>query len=113
MAQANEIIPKGVALFVYSKGDPKESIINAVNMGRDTDCVAAVSSGLAGALNGAASLPQEWIEQVNTATQNDPYTNNKRTMRETSDGLFAAYLARRPPQQKWLDKMGEKAFLAE
>ena len=73
MAQANEIIPKGVALFVFSKGDPKESIINAVNMGRDTDCSAAVSSGLSGALNGGASLPQEWIEQVDTATLGDPY----------------------------------------
>jgi len=113
MAQANEIIPKGVAIFVFSKGDPKESIINAVNMGRDTDCSAAVSSGLSGALNGGASLPQEWIEQVDAATHDDPYTNNKRTMRETSDGLFAAYLARRAKQQQWLDKMSDEAFLAE
>jgi len=50
---------------------------------------------------------------VDTATHSDPYTNNKRTMRETSDGLFAAYLARRAKQQQWLDKMGDEAFLAE
>ena len=32
-----------------------------VNMGRDTDCVAAVAGGIAGALSGSESIPADWI----------------------------------------------------
>jgi ADP-ribosylglycohydrolase len=97
LAQAHEIVSKGLAIFAMHKGDPKESIITAVNFGRDTDCLAAVAGGLAGALSGAGALPQEWITQVNEATKVDPYTNSHLTIDETADGLYAAFQAR---QQK-------------
>lgn len=48
----------------------------------------------AGALSGVSSLPREWIDQVNTATAADPYTNNYRTIEETAEGLHDAYLAK-------------------
>ena len=60
-------------------------------MGRDTDCITAVAGGIAGALSGTASLPVEWIEQVDKATQNLRCTNNKRTMRQHADGLYDAF----------------------
>jgi ADP-ribosylglycohydrolase len=91
MSQANEVVSKGLAVFALTKGDPKQAILVSCNFGRDTDCLAAVASGLAGALNGAASLPKEWIEQVNKATLADPYTNSKRTIEQTADGLLEAY----------------------
>lgn len=93
MSLANEIVSKGLAVFAFCKGEPKEAIIAAVNFGRDTDCLAAVAGGLAGALSGAASLPHEWIRQVDDATRVDPYTNNGRTIEETADGLLKAYRA--------------------
>lgn len=94
MSQANEIVSKGLAVFAVSSGDPRQAIITAVNFGRDTDCLAAVAGGLAGAFSGASALPSEWIAQVNEATQQDPYTNSRRTIQETADGLFAAFSAR-------------------
>ena len=112
MSQANEIVAKGLALFAFTKGNPKEAILLAVNFGRDTDCLAAVASGLAGALSGPSALPQEWIDQVNEATQLDPYTNSNRSIEETAGGLFEAFLARRKRLDEYLKLMGEAEFLA-
>ena len=93
-SQANEIVAKGLAVFAIAQGNPKRAILIAVNFGRDTDCLAAIAGGLAGALSGASELPPEWIEQVNEATREDPYTNNRRTIEETADGLLEAFVTR-------------------
>ncbi len=85
-------------------GDLKKAIITAVNLGRDTDCAAAVAAGLTGALGGTASLPEEWIRQVDYATSVHRFTNSKRTLRECADGLYGAF-------QNRLNKM--RAYAAE
>jgi len=105
ISQANEIVSKGLAVFALVKGDPKAAILTAVNFGRDTDCLAAVAGGLSGALSGTASLPAEWIAQVNDATGRDPYTNNRRTIEETADGLFGAFKAKMRSQQEYVRLM--------
>jgi len=91
-AQANEIVSKGLAIFAATKGDVRQSVLTAVNFGRDTDCLAAVAGGLAGALSGASGLDQKWIDTVNAATKADPYTNSKLDIDETTEGLHAAVL---------------------
>ena len=106
-SQANEIVAKGLALFAACKGDPKEAILTAVNFGRDTDCLAAIAGGLAGALAGSNAVPREWIEQVDTATRQDPYTNSHRTIQETAEGLYSAFEARRQRLKGYLQLMGE------
>jgi len=112
MSEASEVVPKGLALFVKTRGKPRQAIVAAVNFGRDTDCLAAIAGGLAGALSGASELPQEWIAQVNEATRKDPYTNDQRTIEETADGLFAAYLARRRRLEAQLQLMGAEGYLS-
>jgi ADP-ribosylglycohydrolase len=89
-ATASETVTKAFALFVYTKGDPREAILAAVNFGRDTDCLAATAGGLAGALSGIAGVPAEWIEQVDAATAVNPYTNTVCTIKEHADGIYAA-----------------------
>lgn len=37
-----------------------ECVLKAVNLGDDTDTVAAIAGGLAGALYGYDSIPQDW-----------------------------------------------------
>lgn len=111
MSQANEIVSKGLAVFALTQGDPREAIITAVNFGRDTDCLAAVAGGLAGALSGIRSLPPSWIEQVNAATLEDPYTNNRRTIEETADGLLEAFIARQRWLRSYLKLMGDPDYL--
>jgi len=110
-SQANEVVSKGLAIFALSKGNPRDAILTAVNFGRDTDCTAAVAGGLAGALSGGVALPEKWISQVNEATLADPYTNNRRTIEETADGLFEAYCVRHHRLHDYLVAMGDPDFL--
>lgn len=105
LAQANEIVAKGLALFALHKGNPKEAIISAVNFGRDTDCLAAIAGGLSGALSGINAIPKDWIDQVNAATKKDPYTNNHRTIEETADGLYEAFLAKQKNLKEYVRLM--------
>jgi ADP-ribosylglycohydrolase len=88
MSMADEVVNKGFAVFRVAGGDPNACIIGSVNFGRDTDCLAAISGGLAGALNGSGSIPEEWIATVDAATKANPYTVSQRTLCETADGLY-------------------------
>ena len=40
----------------------KECVLKAVNLGQDTDTVAAVAGGLAGILYDYKNIPSEWID---------------------------------------------------
>lgn len=42
----------------------KECVLTAVNLGDDTDTVAAVAGGLAGALYGYDAIPKEWLNKL-------------------------------------------------
>ncbi len=91
---ANEVVTKAVCIFRMTRGNTWEAMKAAVNMGRDTDCLAAVSAGIAGALSGAGSIPDAHLKQVDYATSVNPHTCCKLTLRETSDGLYEAFKAR-------------------
>lgn len=93
-SSANEVVTKAVCIFRMVKGITKDAIIAGVNLGRDTDCLAAVSAGISGALTGGVSIPGEWVDQVDKATKLNIYTNTQRTIQENSDGLYNAYKAR-------------------
>lgn len=112
ISRANEVVSKGLGLLALNGPDVEKTILDACNFGRDTDCTAATSCGLAGTLAGSGPIPEEWIEQVNTATKNDPYTNNKRTIEETADQLHAAYMAQRRRLQDYLKMMDEGDYLS-
>jgi ADP-ribosylglycohydrolase len=49
---------------VMTTTDYKSCVLKAVNLGEDTDTVAAVAGGLAGILYGYENIPQEWRETL-------------------------------------------------
>lgn len=102
---ANEVVTKGVCIFRMVKGNAKEAILSGVNLGRDTDCLAAVSAGISGALTGSASIPQEWIDQLDRAAKLNIYTNTQRTLQEHADGLYHAFKSRLAKMRKYAEEM--------
>lgn len=103
---ANEIVTKAICVLRMTRGNTWEAMKAGVNMGRDTDCLTAVAAGICGALSGADSIPPEIIKQADYATSLNPHTNSKRTLRETSDGLYNAFKARLAKMKTYVDRMG-------
>jgi ADP-ribosylglycohydrolase len=92
-SSGEEVVSRGLAIFVKTKGNVKDSILWGANFGRDTDCTAAIAGGLSGALSGAEGIPQEWIEKIDEATEkNNRITVCSRTLAETARGLHNSIL---------------------
>jgi ADP-ribosylglycohydrolase len=49
---------------VLTTDNYRDCVLKAVNLGDDTDTVAAVAGGLAGALYGYAGIPKEWLDTL-------------------------------------------------
>ena len=101
---ANEIVTRAVCVFKMTRANAWETIKAAVNLGRDTDCCAAVSSGLSGALSGTGSIPKDIIKQLDYASIN-PHTNSQGTMRQHSNGLYNAFKARMRKMKAYVEEM--------
>jgi ADP-ribosylglycohydrolase len=104
-SSANEVVTKAVCIFRLANGNPQEAIIAAVNLGRDTDCLAAIVGGISGALSGSGAIPEDWIRQVDYATGKMPVTNSRRTLRQHADGLYEAFRARLHKLRVFADTM--------
>ena len=53
------------ALWCFMTTDNyKDCVLKAVNLGEDTDTVAAISAGLAGLHYGYEAIPKKWVEQI-------------------------------------------------
>jgi ADP-ribosylglycohydrolase len=105
ISNAVEVLSGGLACFLIADGKPREAIIYAVNLGRDTDCKAYVAGGLSGALRGIKAVPQEWIETVEKEVVNDPYTVSKRTARQAAEGLYHACINEMQKTQKSMSEI--------
>lgn len=63
-AFALEMIPCALALVAIARGDARQAILGAVNLGRDADTIGSMAGELAGALGGARALPAEWVDRI-------------------------------------------------
>jgi ADP-ribosylglycohydrolase len=71
IADARETVPVALALFGLAGGDPRQTIINGANFGRDADTIASMAGALAGAWRGASALPPAWVEKVKADSPRD------------------------------------------
>lgn len=66
-----DLAPEAVALtfvaVLAGGGDFRETVLNAVNLGRDADTIAAMAGGIAGAMSGIDAVPSDWLPAVAVA----------------------------------------------
>lgn len=55
---------EGVLWCLFNSNNYKEAVLKAVNLGGDTDTIAALTGGIAGLMYGYDSIPVEWIEKI-------------------------------------------------
>lgn len=103
MNRGYEVVTKGLALFRYFGGDVKATMVAAANFGRDTDCLASVAAGLAGALSGVSNIPRDWIAQVDAAAKVNRFTLMNLTLDEQAEILLRALLRWHASQRAAVD----------
>jgi ADP-ribosylglycohydrolase len=59
-----EELPVALGFLVAHQGRFRESVLGAVNYGRDSDSIATMAGAIAAALGGAEAVPQEWARGV-------------------------------------------------
>lgn len=68
---AIEELPIAIGMLVVAQGRYRPAVLGAVNYGRDADSTATMTGAVAGALGGAAAVPQEWSAAVAQASRTD------------------------------------------
>jgi ADP-ribosylglycohydrolase len=66
-----EELPVALGMLVVAAGDYRETVLGAVNYGRDSDSIAVMGGSIAGALNGREAVPDEWVNAVSEASRLD------------------------------------------
>ncbi len=92
-ADGVETAAEALALFQITKGDIREGMIGATNLGRDTDCIGGMLGPISGAFKGIDEVPLEWVEQCDKAIAGNPYTMQKIPMKELSWKLYEALIS--------------------
>ena len=77
-----ELLPITMAILHLCGGDVNRSMIEAASFGRDCDTTASMAGSIAGAMQGASAIRQDWIETVEQANvdffeevEGDPQAN--------------------------------------
>lgn len=104
-ADAVETAAEALALFWITKGDVREGLIGATNIGRDTDCIAGMLGSICGAYKGIHGVPSEWVDTVQAAINSNRYTLQRLSMRDTAIKLTEAVEANLNRLQRQVSEM--------
>ncbi len=61
---APEAVSLAMAAVLYGEGSYVETLLFAVNLGRDADTIAAMAGAVAGAISGYTAIPENWKQAV-------------------------------------------------
>jgi len=62
--ESNEAIPTAFGVFFATNGEPMDAIIMATNIGGDSDTIASIVGGMAGAFKGIEAFPKDMVKKV-------------------------------------------------
>jgi len=86
---APEAVGLAFGILAASRGNYKDAVLGAVNIGRDTDTIAAICGAVSGAMLGASVIPSEWTERITTSRGICIRSVQGMNIRETADALAA------------------------
>lgn len=66
-----EELPIALGMLLIHDGSYEDSVLGAVNYGRDCDSIATMAGAIAGALGGEGAVPAGWTKQVAEASRLD------------------------------------------
>lgn len=93
-----DIAPEAVGLafgvLAAAEGDFEESVLGGVNIGRDTDTIAAIAGAIAGARGGLSTIPPHWRLRLRKAGGTCIKTVRGMDVLETADRLAGMALQR-------------------
>lgn len=88
----SDIAPEAVGLafgiIAASKGKFEDAVLGAVNIGRDTDTIAAIAGLICGALNGFQSIPERWKSRISVSQGTCINATRGISIINTADDLF-------------------------
>lgn len=64
---APEAVGLAFGLIAAARGKFEEAVLGGVNIGRDTDTIAAITGAVCGALHGIQTVPQKWIKRISVS----------------------------------------------
>lgn len=64
---APEAVGLAFGIIMASKNSFTDAVLGGVNIGRDTDTIAAIAGSVVGAKNGIGCIPSEWKERITLA----------------------------------------------
>jgi ADP-ribosylglycohydrolase len=73
-----EELPLALGCVLAADGDYQQAVLAAVNYGRDSDSIAGMAGAIAGALNGNAAIPPEWVAAVSDGSRIDLFEHADR-----------------------------------
>ena len=68
---AIEELPVALGLLLVAGGAYRDTVLGAVNYGRDSDSIANMGGAIAGALGGLGEVPVEWLRAVTEGSRTD------------------------------------------
>lgn len=64
---APEAIGLAFGIVAAARGKFEDAVLGAVNLGRDTDTIAAIAGAICGAMNGIKAVPDRWTKRISTS----------------------------------------------
>ena len=64
---APEAVGLAFGIITASRGNFIDAVCGAVNIGRDTDTIAAIAGSICGAMQGIQVIPEKWIKRVSVS----------------------------------------------
>jgi len=61
---APEAVGLAFGIVAAAKGIFEDAVLGAVNMGRDTDTIAAIAGAICGASHGIQAIPEHWVKRI-------------------------------------------------